>query len=168
MSRLFLALWPNARIQQKMIKWREACTWPSDAAIVAQQSLHLTLHFLGEVPDARVPELIAGLNVPFKPFDIHFGDLRVWPHGIVVVTLQRIPTGLEHLHTTLSAALNRLDIAIEARRFRPHITLARHADGVAFSEHIHHLSWHVNSFALVQSSSDGTSQYRIVKSYHSS
>ena len=96
---------------------------------VAPEQLHLTLHFLGNVPRQQVPELRSVLRVPFRPFELRFSHCELWPGGLLVVSPDAVPAALADLHAALREALHRLGLRTEARAFRPHITLARRHAG---------------------------------------
>lgn len=169
-SRLFLALWPDLTTQIALHHCGNELMWPSGASLVPKESLHLTLHFLGNVSNARLPELVQGLKVPFHSFNLSFSCPQLWHHGVVVMEPDAVPNGLLKLHSSLDAALKRLDLPTEAQHFRPHITLARHAHDLSLPTDIERKSkhWHVNSYALIQSQYAQTNRYRVVHRYFNS
>lgn len=160
--RLFLALWPDIALQKKLHTWRKQCVWTSGASLVLPESLHLTLHFLGNIAQAKLPELVQGLRVSFSPFELNFSTAQMWQHGVAILKPDAVSEDLLHLHTTLKTALQRLNVAIEDRAYRPHITVARHAGGAVFSAAVPDLKWHVDHYALVQSQHN---RYLIIQSY---
>jgi len=88
------------------------------------KSFHLTLKFLGEVPDSQVERIKDALReVNFKSFDVNLYSLGVFPGQSYV---RVIWIGLEpakpvvELQQQVDAALGNPD-----KRFHPHITLAR-------------------------------------------
>jgi hypothetical protein len=90
----------------------------------------VTLHFLGNVPGARLPELLDGLAVPFAPFELRFGCAELWHNGIAVLAPHEVPKELLALHEALSGArLPGVGLQPEARAYRPHVTMARRAGG---------------------------------------
>lgn len=127
--RLFLALWPDPALRARLAALQQAWTWPPRAAQVRADRLHLTLHFLGDVAAPRLSELVHGLRVPFEPFEMRFGCPEVWPGGIAVLSARETPPALSRLHAALGTALRALALPVEARPFRPHVTLARRAGG---------------------------------------
>ena len=114
---------------------RDAWAWDAHAVPERTERLHLTLHFLGAVPQRRLPELIDGLRVSFSAFTLHLDRAQCWSNGIAVLTPQAVPQAVPQallaLHAALRVGLERLDQATETRRWRPHLTLARHASGSA-------------------------------------
>lgn len=129
-ARLFLALWPPSPIRSALQAWQQQWGWPPGAALVDPQRLHLTLHFLGQVPLARLAEFREALAVPFEPHALALGEGRphVWPGGIAVLETPA-PAALLALHDSLGRALRSLHWTVEARRLRPHVTFARRAQG---------------------------------------
>ena len=150
-SRLFLALWPDPALRHGLREARDAWHWPRGAAPVHADKLHLTLHFLGEVPSDRLPELLDGFAVPFEAFGLELGRHVLWPHGIAVLEPFNEPPELLALHARLAQALVDLGLQPEARSYRPHVTLARRAGGVAVPEHSPAIVWQADRYALVES-----------------
>ncbi|MEO6319080.1 MAG: RNA 2',3'-cyclic phosphodiesterase [Polaromonas sp.] len=135
-ARLFLALWPDDALRRALLWRRDAWLWPVSTVLVPPENFHLTLHFLGNVPISRLPELTElapGLGVPCEPFALSLGHAELWPHGIAVLKPDEpdepdaVPPPLAQLHEALQLALTRLALPTENRAYRPHITLARHA-----------------------------------------
>jgi RNA 2',3'-cyclic 3'-phosphodiesterase len=150
-SRLFLALWPSAAIREQLQARRDAWPWPRGATPVHADKLHLTLHFLGDVPSERLPELLDGFSVPFAAFRLGLGTPVLWPHGIAVLEPLAVPPELLALHARLADALVGLGLQPEARSYRPHVTMARRAGGVAVPENGPAIAWQADSYALVES-----------------
>ncbi len=99
---------------------------------VSRDSLHLTLIFLGDVPDETLPEvcrLARGVAADIEPFEWEVrGVLCVPPAGSLRMIWAGVAdaTGrLAELAERLRAALAGLGLHEEERRFRPHVTLAR-------------------------------------------
>lgn len=153
--RLFLAVWPDAAVRDALAAWQRAWTWPPGAALVPSERLHLTLHFLGNVPVDEVPALTAALRVRFEPFELHFGHAELWPGGTAVVRPDATPTALLGLHGRLAAALAGVDRPVEFRRYKAHVTLARRALGATAPAAQPKFSWRADAgFVLVRSLPD--------------
>ena len=127
--RLFLALWPDDATRAGIAAWQRQWAWPPEAAPVPAERLHLTLHFIGNVPREKLPRLASGLKVAFAPFDFELHHGEVWPNTVAVLQPDGAPPEMKRLHDDLAGALRRLDLPVEGRPFRPHVTLARHARG---------------------------------------
>lgn len=129
-ARLFLALWPPEPVRAALQAMQAAWHWPEGAALVPPQRLHVTLHFLGQVPLARVGEFAAALDVAFEPHTIDLARARpvLWPGGLAVLQLQA-PPELARLHGALGRELRALDWPVEPRAFTPHVTFSRRAWG---------------------------------------
>ncbi|MEU1626823.1 RNA 2',3'-cyclic phosphodiesterase [Streptomyces sp. NPDC020096] len=129
--RLFVALWPSpealsdlSRAEHKLhaAPGADRLRWAGDTGH------HLTLVFLGEVPEETIPDLIARLERAarrHKPMCLRlvgggrFGDRTLW----VGVEGDTAPLG--RLADSVAAGARRTGIAVEDRAFRPHLTLAR-------------------------------------------
>lgn len=134
---------------------------------VARERLHLTLHFMGSVPNDRLPLLRAALRVPFQPFALRFSRCEHWPGGLLVAPPDRVPQALAALHADLGDELHRLGVPLDARRFRPHITLARRHAGPAPGAAELALGWDVRAYALVQSRAHEGGAYTVLQVYPS-
>jgi RNA 2',3'-cyclic 3'-phosphodiesterase len=167
-ARLFLALWPDDALRRALLAWRDAWHWPASTVLVPPEHFHLTLHFLGNVPISRLPELTElapGLDVPCEPFALSLGHAGLWPHGIAVLQPDTLPPPLAQLHDALQLALTRLALPTENRAYRPHITLARHAQAAVPPAHGPVLRWPVHGYALVRSWPGKTGGYSVVWRY---
>jgi RNA 2',3'-cyclic 3'-phosphodiesterase len=93
--------------------------------------MHLTLLFIGEVPEARVPAIVESMNAPagMAPFDVTFGGVGVFPpRGAPRVLWIGITDGaarLEQLQREIAQRVRTVDIAFDDRPFHPHLTLGR-------------------------------------------
>ncbi|MDE2452704.1 MAG: RNA 2',3'-cyclic phosphodiesterase [Burkholderiales bacterium] len=150
-ARLFLALWPDPATVEAILAWRSQWLWPPGCAAVDPGRLHLTLHFIGSVPAARVAEVAQGLAAPCPRFEIEFGSAQVWPRGIALLSPLAVPAELDALHTALGHRLAALGLALEDRPYRPHVTLARKAAAARPPAADAALGWAVRGYSLVRS-----------------
>jgi 2'-5' RNA ligase len=164
-TRLFLALWPDPTIRHTLRERRDAWDWPRGASPVHTDKLHMTLHFLGEQPSARVAELQRGFAVPFAPFSLSIGVPKLWSHGVAVLEPHEEPPELLALHANLSSALVALGLQPETRQFRPHVTLARRANSAVVPPETEPLIWKVDGYALVESKPANGGGYTVLQSY---
>lgn len=97
-------------------------------------NLHITLHFLGEVPQARVAHVIETVQrtLAEDPFEVALGGVGVYPAAGAprVVWLDVVGGGeaLGRAHTELGRRLTEGGFPIESRALSPHVTVARVPD----------------------------------------
>ena len=163
--RLFLALWPGDASRRALAAARDRWAWPQGAAPVPTARLHLTLHFIGALPAARLAELGDALAVPFAPFTLAFGRTALWHHGIASLCPIEVPGRLRELHAGLGAALRGAGIATETRPFRPHVTLAKRAQGATPPPEEPRWRWPLRGYALVVSEQRPALTYRVLRRY---
>lgn len=160
-ERLFLALWPDpaqrARVQQAADAW----TWAPAARRTRTERLHVTLHFLGAVPVTQLPALRA-LDLRWDGCVLQLDEATVWPGGIAVLEATQVPEALQALHAGLGQRLRELGIAVEERRYRPHVTLARKAAGSRPPAQRQPLAWPAGpAYELVRSLPGGRGYERV-------
>lgn len=103
----------------------------------APNALHLTLHFIGEVPTERA-ELVrmsfANLAPKSGQIKLRTGKLGVFPNEkrprILWIGLEGQTDKLTALHREVGGMLDRLGIEREQTSFKPHLTLGRARDSV--------------------------------------
>ncbi|MBS1828759.1 MAG: RNA 2',3'-cyclic phosphodiesterase [Acidobacteria bacterium] len=93
-------------------------------------NLHITTKFIGEWPEARLPEMKAALNEikGIPPFTIDIRGLGWFPNPHrprVFWAAVRAPEQLVELAAATEAAAFSLGVARETRAYSPHLTLAR-------------------------------------------
>ena len=151
-ARLFLALWPDEPTRAALARCRDAWVWDAGARPEPDARLHLTLHFLGAVPQRRLPELVADLNAPAPSFTLQLGRAARWPNAVAVLEPLDAPPALLQLHAALRERLEGLGLPVERRAFRPHVTLARQVGpGAVPPAGSMPVDWAVNGHALVRS-----------------
>lgn len=129
--RLFVAMdipeGVRAALSAIVAKLRPVCP---KARWVRIEGLHVTLKFIGETPDGRVPEIRSALAsiAPGPPIAIHFRGLGFFPNArrprVFWAGVEAGPD-LSAVAAVVDEALRPLGIAREERAFAPHLTLAR-------------------------------------------
>lgn len=147
--RLFIALWPPPEVREAIATAAQVIAWPAGARPIAQSKLHLTLHFLGDVDDSTVPALRDALAVRAACFELRLDRLQAWPGGWLVLCPGGVPAALVQLHADLAQRLSALGLRVEARAFKPHVTLARHAPAGCAQHDLTPVQWPVRGHALV-------------------
>jgi 2'-5' RNA ligase len=152
--RLFLALWPSDATRTALLAHAQAWSWPAGARRTPPERLHLTVHFLGSVEATLVPALREGLELAWQGCELLLDRPQVWPGGIAVIEAGEVPPALASLHARLGERLEGVGVALETRRYRPHVTLARKASGAQPAPAP--VRWQAGpGFALVQSLPSG-------------
>lgn len=164
-ARLFIALWPDEATRAELAQRRDDWTWPRSATPVKTERLHVTLHFLGDVQRERIADLADALAVPFDPFSLTLARPVLWPHGIAVLEPDAAPLALHHLHARLSKALEGEGIALDARPYRPHVTLARRAGETAPPAPGAPVTWHAAGYRLMESAPGPGGGYTTLRAY---
>ncbi|CAK0771382.1 RNA 2',3'-cyclic phosphodiesterase [Gammaproteobacteria bacterium] len=160
--RLFFALWPDPDAQRAL-----AGLLGSLAAPEAQhpEDLHITLAFLGQVSTAILPclEQIAASLDPGL-FRLRLDQMGYWPTPrILWCGPSASPPALLDLAKDLQEGLAACGITPERRRYQPHVTLLRLANGLPNPLPAVDIPWIVREFVLAETLSGATPHYRILK-----
>ena len=125
--RLFVAIEIDDGLRDKITGLQ---TWFLESGIrfVERKHLHITLKFIGEVPDSSVPTIVDALrSVKFSPFEIAL-------HGVGTFLQSNDQSGVvwigcrgpvDRLALTVSSALECIGIPKDNREFSSHLTVAR-------------------------------------------
>jgi 2'-5' RNA ligase len=160
--RLFTALWPDDALRASLVQWQSSWDWPTNAALVEPDNLHVTLHFLGDVRVDRVPALRGALHLAWDPFTLRLGRAEVWGNGVAVLLPHGTPAALRDLHARMARAVTGAGLVVESRPYKPHVTLARRASHARPPSQELSCEWTATSgFVLVQSPPGG-GRYMIV------
>jgi RNA 2',3'-cyclic 3'-phosphodiesterase len=159
--RLFLALMPSTRTQRAIVRWCDAWQWAPGARRTRSERLHLTLHFLGDVPAALLPVLRAQLHVDADPFTLRLGAPNFFNRATAVLEPLDIPPALANLHAALAQALARCGVRSVRGAFRPHITLARDAAGSRPPDAPLHIAGRVREYMLIRSDLQPPATYHV-------
>jgi 2'-5' RNA ligase len=99
--------------------------------LVSAEHMHLTLVFIGEVPDDRASAIVSAAAAPIAkpPFGVGFGGVGVFPpRGAPRVLWLGLADGapaVVELQEMLAARLEPVGVPRESRPFHPHLTLGR-------------------------------------------
>jgi 2'-5' RNA ligase len=163
-ARLFVALWPPAGLAAALRRRHDCCCGDADAQPETVSRLHMTLHFLGNVPRDRLAELRSALCLPFHPFELRLQSCEHWAGGVTVIVPDTAAPALLELHAALASMLAARGLRIDSRPFRPHVTLGRRHAG-PFSEAsrtLPPLIWTVRRYVLAESPAVPHGDYRIL------
>lgn len=129
MPRLFFGLEIPPDTRDALLRVQQTQAALAGARWHRDSQLHLTLAFLGEVPEGAVATAVeAGRQVRAEPFSVQvqglgcFGD----PERPGILWAGVAPEApLTALHHRLTEALAQQGLVLEDRPYRPHITLSR-------------------------------------------
>ncbi|HKU25147.1 MAG TPA: RNA 2',3'-cyclic phosphodiesterase, partial [Candidatus Sulfotelmatobacter sp.] len=132
--RLFVALDIDAEIRERLARFADGLRqFAPDARWVKEESLHITLKFIGEWPEPEVDRIKGELaGVAGQAAVIQFKGYGFFPSTksarVFWVGLEAGPE-LVALAAAVEEKLQVLGIAKEERKFSPHLTLARSPGG---------------------------------------
>lgn len=168
--RVFFALWPGPRQRAAVAGWQASLRELCSGKPTRPDNLHATLVFVGGVPAQRLEALkLAAQEVNGRQFELAFDQARYWGHNhIVHAAPSAVPAELDRLVEDLQQSLRRHGFSFDSHsRYRPHITLLRHARWRnAALPRMQPSLWRMDHFALVQSVSgpDGVN-YQVIAAF---
>jgi len=140
MIRAFVAIELNAPLRKALaqvqtdLRNRLQNAMGSDVRIqwVKPESVHLTLKFLGDISEERIPEIVTALarvTDVYARCVVDVGGLGAFPDAraprVLWVGLSGQAEGITRLAAAVERALIELGFAPEPKPFNPHLTLAR-------------------------------------------
>lgn len=134
-QRCFIALAPDAATRDALA----AVPVPASARRVLYEQLHLTVTFIGSLSVELGGALAAGLaqpNPPLPPAPVT--HIEHWPsaaHPRLMVATLAMSDELVKLDWRVRSLMIKLGLPVDARAFRPHITLARFGRDAAAVNH---------------------------------
>lgn len=125
--RIFFALWPDSDTQKL---WHESFAnyvKPLGGHRTPAANLHLTLAFLGEVPGTHINALLRiGDDLPQDSFTLRMDRIESWKKpSMACLRPADVPIELTRLVDRLHTGLQQEGFNLEARAFKPHVTLSR-------------------------------------------
>jgi 2'-5' RNA ligase len=153
MSRLFFALWPDDAVRLKLARYRLDLARAYEGRAVRPDTLHLTLVFIGEVPETRVAELAGCADrVPACAFDLVVDTAACFEMAHVGwLGCSQPPAALFDLQLALRSEAAQAGFGLDPRPFKPHVTVVRNV-GLPFKQQPQpDINWPVRSFNLIES-----------------
>jgi 2'-5' RNA ligase len=131
--RLFVALWPPENVVRELADALAAIQPPgSSVRWTRVEQWHLTLVFLGEVGEDRLPELTDRLGRAARrhpALSLHFAGAGRFGDRVLWTRVEGDREPLRQLAASASAAARRTGLDVDDRPYRPHLTLARNLRG---------------------------------------
>lgn len=152
-ARVFFALWPDAAVREALARHGRALQRELGGKLTPADAVHMTLLFLGNVAENRLPALQAApAAVRFAPHAMRIDTAQCWRHNrIAWVGPRETPALLAELVARLEARVAEAGFAFDRRSFAAHVTLLRKAHCRAFDVPMPAVDWRVEDFVLVRS-----------------
>ena len=151
--RVFFAIWPDAGVAGALAAAAQTAARRCGGRRMRQETLHVTLAFIGAVSGAQVAELQAiGAAVRALRFELSLDQTGWWRHNrIVWAGASALPPALELLVRDLNGALRAAGYRLDNRPFAAHVTLLRKAHCTQDPPPMPCVPWPVTEFVLVES-----------------
>ena len=103
--------------------------------LVQPEIMHLTLRFLGEIPQTTVNKVIESMvSIRFQPFEVEFSGVGVFPNirriSVVWVGITKGQDQLGAIFQQLEPKIRQLGLPPDSKGFSPHMTIARVRSGL--------------------------------------
>lgn len=137
---------------------------------VPAENYHLTLAFVGYVPEARL-EALKGIGAALRgaPCRLRFDALDHFRRArVLALTARECPEPLARMRERLLAALEReaFPVETEGERFVPHVTLARKVLQAPVAAEVPALEFTLREVSLIASDTSGpVSRYTVVATW---
>lgn len=131
--RTFICIEIDANLRRKMSQVSALlASAGADVKWVAENNMHLTLKFLGNVEESEIVKVAAEVKriaAKYEPFDFTIGGLGTFPENgaprVIWVGMEEPTRTLEKMYYAVGEALDPFSEKSEHRGFSPHITLGR-------------------------------------------
>ncbi|HNJ75389.1 MAG TPA: RNA 2',3'-cyclic phosphodiesterase [Azospira sp.] len=152
-GRLFFALWVPPACAGTLHAMAGAVVGRSGGRLMREDTLHLTLAFLGDIAERRLPALMdhaAGLSLPRVP--VCLDRLGFWAQNHILFAGSSAPDpALGALADSLQESLKEAGFLAETRAFVPHVTMLRKLLHPGKLPALPAQAWEAEEFALVRS-----------------
>jgi len=161
--RVYFALWPDSAQQAELVEATKATVVESRGRALPAGSLHVTLAFLGAVPESRLVDVRAiGARIAAAASSqsrLFFTRSECWKRaGALCAVAEQTDPVAAAIADGLKRELVAAGFAPDLKPFRPHVTLARKIRIVRGREHtrddglaLRPILWTFSAFALVDS-----------------
>jgi 2'-5' RNA ligase len=127
--RLFVAVDPPAEVLDQLAEFTAGLTVvQAGARVTARHLWHVTLAFIGEVPDERLPaaiDAVDGAVAGQERSTLRIAGGGRFGRGKFTVMWAGIEGDLRPLRLAVVKQLRRVRLPFDAKRFHPHLTVAR-------------------------------------------
>jgi RNA 2',3'-cyclic 3'-phosphodiesterase len=131
--RLFVALPLPDETRAAVSGWARSCGAQPGLRWTPEEQLHITLHFLGEVADARASDVVQALDgIRARAFEVELERTEVLGRAGVLAAAAKLTPALAALEVEVRTRMSEFaEKADGGREFRPHVTLGRTRRGAA-------------------------------------
>jgi len=155
--RCFLAAWPDAAARQRCAELTQSLRPHADhGRVMRAENLHLTLAFIGELPDARGAEVAAACAaLPPLACAWELTEIGFFARPRVLWAGGALSDGLAAIAASARGLLDRMAVGYDRKPFVPHVTLLRDVkrfDGPR--EIAPPIAWPIREIALYRSGRD--------------
>ena len=172
-QRLFFALWPEESERLALAHAARKAVRSCGGRPVPPGNIHVTLAFLGSVPQRRVPEVraiarqVADACTRDAPLALRFETLAHWRKAQILCALARdAPAAAERLARALKDATAAAGFTPDLKPFHAHVTVARKVARPLARRALRPVAWCFAAFALIDSrTEEDGSVYSVIESY---
>ncbi|WP_265942595.1 RNA 2',3'-cyclic phosphodiesterase [Dechloromonas sp. A34] len=160
-ARVFFGLWPSPELAGQLAAIAEAAAGQFGGRPTRLDTIHLTLAFLGDIPEAQLPTLCdVARRVAFRPFELTLDQVGFWPRPRLLWAGCRASVpALGGLVAELREGIVEAGFSAHdhERTFIPHVTLVRRIPASPAGDIAHRLPpiaplrWPCQDFVLVRS-----------------
>lgn len=163
--RLFFALWPTEPVRQSILRSQQQAAQLHQGRCLRKGNLHLTLVFLGTIPNQYLSSLLAmAETIRGNVFNLTLDHAGLFskPRCLWLGCAEK-PAALMALAAQLARGVKACGLTIDERPYNPHVTIMRKVTALTDFQ-VAPIFWPVNEFCLVKSEpvSDGV-EYSVVQ-----
>lgn len=127
MVRVFIAVEPSAEIRYAVSAQGQALRGAGRLSFVSPNLMHITLKFLGEIPESQIPKITGALDLlSASPYQLNVSGVSTFGRPPRVIKAEVHDGGkTAALAADVELRLAKLGFAREEKTFSPHITIAR-------------------------------------------
>jgi len=160
---VFFSLWPNEPLRSAFAHATRKAVRASGGRPVPAHNLHVTLAFIGSVPERRIPELkliadqvAATFPQQATPLRLTFERIEHWKKAQIICAIaaaqsEGAAAPVDSLAGTLKKEAVGAGFAPDLKPFQAHVTVARKVARPPRSLDMPSVLWSFTDFALVES-----------------
>ena len=174
--RLFFALWPEHALQAALAEATRDVVTASAGRPMPSDNFHVTLAFLGSVPETRLTDVMAvgtvvATEIAPRAIQVSFTTLEYWKKPQVLCVTAPEGSAAHSsagavLADSLKSKLTAAGFTPDLKPFRAHVTLARKVAHPTRTAAPLSLVWNFTEFALVDSQTESSGPvYAVLRTF---